>query len=64
MAHGAKDDPADVAQQGFDALMEGDDHVVAGSRKNKAQVVAGKVLPDTAKAAVSARLTEPGGGVR
>jgi hypothetical protein len=53
-----------VAQQGFDALMEGDDHVVAGSRKNKAQVVAGKVLPDTAKAAVSARLTEPGGGVR
>jgi hypothetical protein len=36
---GAKDDPAKVAEQGFEALMRGEDHVVAGSRKNKAQAV-------------------------
>src|SRR4051794_3617723 len=31
---GRKDDPAQVAKQGFEALMKGDDHVVAGSLKN------------------------------
>lgn len=30
-----KDDPADVAKAGFEALMSGEDHVVAGSFKNK-----------------------------
>jgi uncharacterized protein len=48
---GSKDDPATVAEQGFEALMKGDDHVVAGSLKNKAQAVAAKVIPDTVKAA-------------
>jgi short-subunit dehydrogenase len=32
-----KDDPADVARQGFEALMAGKDHVIAGSLKNKFQ---------------------------
>lgn len=41
------DDPADVAQDGFDALMAGKDHVVAGSIKNKVMSVMGKVLPET-----------------
>jgi len=34
---GKKDDPADVARQGFEAMMSGKDHVVAGSMKNKVQ---------------------------
>jgi short-subunit dehydrogenase len=55
-----KDDPAEVARQGFAALMAGKDHVVAGSLKNRAQATAAKVLPETAKAKAQARLTEPG----
>ncbi|MGI5229342.1 SDR family NAD(P)-dependent oxidoreductase [Actinoallomurus sp. CA-142502] len=55
-----KDDAAEVARQGFAALMAGKDHVVAGSLKNRAQAAAAKVLPETAKAKAQARLTEPG----
>jgi short-subunit dehydrogenase len=58
----AKDDPAEVAREGYEALLAGKDHVVAGSAKNKAQVAAGRLLPETAKAATQARLTEPGSG--
>jgi short-subunit dehydrogenase len=54
-----KDNPADVARDGFEALMAGKDHVVAGSAKNRAQVVSGRMLPDRASAAMHARLTEP-----
>jgi hypothetical protein len=32
-----KDDPADVAKSGFEALVAGEDHLVAGSFKNKVQ---------------------------
>ncbi len=56
-----KDDPAEVARQGFAAMMAGKDHVVAGVQ-NKAQTAAAKVMPETAKAAAHARLTEPGSG--
>ena len=52
-----KDDPADVAKDGFEALMAGKDHVVAGSFKNTVQAAAAKVLPDTAKAALHAKQT-------
>lgn len=45
VAEADKDDPADVAKDGFEALMAGKDHVIAGSVKNKAQVAGGKVLP-------------------
>jgi len=58
--HGAKDDPAKVAEQGFAAVMAGKDHVVAGSLKNKAQTIAATVLPEPAKAAVHAKMTRPG----
>jgi|tagenome__1003787_1003787.scaffolds.fasta_scaffold20972987_3 short-subunit dehydrogenase len=61
-AQGPKDDPAQVAEDGFRALMAGDDHVVAGSFKNKAQVVGTRAMPETVKAAAHARLAEPGGG--
>jgi short-subunit dehydrogenase len=56
---GKKDDPAEVAADGFAALMAGKDHVVAGSVKNKLQVAGTTVLPDTAKAAIHAKLTAP-----
>lgn len=57
---GKKDDPAEVAEQGFKALMRGDDHVVAGSLTNKVQAVAGKVVPDTVKAEMHRKMAEPG----
>jgi short-subunit dehydrogenase len=55
-----KDDPAEVAQQGFDALMAGKEKVVGGSFKNKVQTVAGKVIPDSRKAEMHRQMAEPG----
>lgn len=55
-----KDDPAEVAREGFEALMDGKDHVVAGSFKNKVQAAAGHVLPDPAMAEMHRRQSEPG----
>jgi short-subunit dehydrogenase len=57
-----KDDPAQVAKQGFDALMSGEGKIVAGSMTTKAQGVASKVLPDRLKAAVHRQMAEPGSG--
>jgi uncharacterized protein len=42
---GSLADPAQVAQDGFDALMAGDDKVVSGL-KNKVQVAASNLIPD------------------
>jgi short-subunit dehydrogenase len=55
-----KDDPAEVARQGFDALMAGKEKVVGGSFKNKLQTVAGKVIPDSKKAEMHRQMAEPG----
>jgi short-subunit dehydrogenase len=57
---GEKDDPAEVARQGYDALMAGRERVVAGSFKNKVQVAAGRVLPDGTKAEKHREMAEPG----
>lgn len=57
-----KDDPALVAKHGFEALMDGKDHVVAGSVKNNVMAGASKVLPETAKAAMHRKMAEPGSG--
>jgi short-subunit dehydrogenase len=62
VAQGRKDDPDDVARDGFDALMAGRDHVDAGSRLNAVQATTATHLPDTAGAAAMARMTEPGKG--
>ncbi len=51
-------DPADVAKDGYEALMNGDDMVVSGF-KNKVQVSMGKIMPDTAKAAQTRKQQEP-----
>jgi uncharacterized protein len=55
-----KDDPLDVAREGFHALMAGKDLVVAGSFKNKVRAAAGKVLPETTKAKMHGQISEPG----
>ena len=57
-----KDDPAQVAKQGFEALMKGKARITASSMKTKAQGVVNKVLPDKAKAAVHRQMAEPGSG--
>jgi short-subunit dehydrogenase len=56
-----KDNPADVAQQGYAALMAGKDRVVAASALTKAQELAAKVLPDKVKAALHRKVAEPRG---
>jgi short-subunit dehydrogenase len=56
---GPKDDPSEVAKDGFEALMSGKDHVVAGSAKNRAQTAIAKVLPDKVSAAIQAKYLEP-----
>ncbi len=55
-----KDDPADVARDGFDALMNGDERAVSASLSTKLQGRASRVLPDSAKAAMHRRMAEPG----
>jgi short-subunit dehydrogenase len=57
---GDKDDPAQVAKQGFDALMKGADRVVAGGAKTKVMAAAAKVTPDSMKAAQHRKMAEPG----
>ncbi|HEX5205633.1 MAG TPA: SDR family NAD(P)-dependent oxidoreductase [Actinoplanes sp.] len=55
-----KDDPADVAKQGFEAMLKEKQKVVAGSLKTKAQGVAAKVMPDSMKAEMHRKMAEPG----
>jgi short-subunit dehydrogenase len=56
-----KDDAGEVARQGYEALMNGEAKVVAGSLMNKVQAsVAGRVLPDGAKAKMHRSMAEPG----
>lgn len=59
-AVGKKDDPAIVAEEGFMALMEGDDAVVAGSLKNVAQATMARFMSESQQAKVHAKQTKPG----
>jgi short-subunit dehydrogenase len=54
-----KDDPADVAKTGFEAIMSGKDHVVAGSFKNKVQATMAHILPDTVTADLHRKQAKP-----
>jgi short-subunit dehydrogenase len=54
-----KDDPAIVAKQGFEALMAGKDHVVAGSFINKVQATVAKVLTPQMAAETHRKQVEP-----
>lgn len=57
-----KDDPAVVARQGFEALMDGEGNVMGGSTSSRAMALGGNVTPDAAGAAANRRLNEPGSG--
>jgi short-subunit dehydrogenase len=57
-----QDDPAKVAEQGFEALMKGEEKVVAGNPLNKVMAAAGRVTPDSVKAATHKLLSKPGSG--
>jgi uncharacterized protein len=59
----AKDDPADVARDGFDAMMRGESDVVSGW-KNKLQTTIANVTPAEILAEQHRRMTEPGSGKR
>lgn len=54
-----KDDPADVAKEGFEAFMAGKQSVVASSLKSKALGMVGNVLPDSVKADLHRGMSEP-----
>jgi short-subunit dehydrogenase len=55
-----KDDAAEVARQGFEALMDGKEKVVGGSLKNKLQTAVAGVIPDSMKAEMHRKMAEPG----
>jgi short-subunit dehydrogenase len=59
---GEKDDPADVAHDGFEALMNGDERVVSHRLGTRVQAAASRVMPDRVKAAMHGRMAEPGSG--
>src|SRR4029079_14482200 len=59
---GDKDDPADVAKDGFEALMAGKQRVVSASMKTELQCTASRVLPDRVKAGMHRQMAEPGSG--
>jgi short-subunit dehydrogenase len=54
-----KDDPADVAKVGYDAMMRGDGDVVAGW-KNKLQTAMASVTPSGVLAEQHRKVAEPG----
>jgi uncharacterized protein len=57
---GDKDDARLVAKQGFEALMAGKEKVLAGSIKTRAMGAYSKVAPDSAKAKMHGKMSEPG----
>ena len=62
MGAAPKDDPADVARQGVEALLAGRNKVVVGGMKTRMQAAAATVLPDAVKARMHAVQTKPRSG--
>jgi short-subunit dehydrogenase len=57
----SKSDPADVAKDGWTALMKGTDNIVSGI-SNKLQVAGAGVLPQSVTAEQHRKIAEPGSG--
>jgi uncharacterized protein len=55
-----KDDPADVARQGFEAMMSGDERVISASTSTKLMGRFSRVMPDSVKSKMHRRMAEPG----
>jgi len=58
---GPKDDPADVARAGFDAMLRGDKRVVAASLLARAEHLGVRLLPDAVKARLMRVMARPRG---
>lgn len=56
-----KDDPAKTARQGYDAMLRGDQKVVASSLASKLMGAVAHVLPDSVKAAANRLIVRPFG---
>jgi short-subunit dehydrogenase len=56
-----KDDPADVAKQGFEAMMNGDGDVVTGWH-NKLRSAIANITPASILADQHAKMAKPGSG--
>jgi uncharacterized protein len=54
-----ENDPREVAQQGFQALMDGKDHIYASSLKTKLAGELGKFIPQSVKAEMHRKEAEP-----
>ena len=59
---GKKDDPADVARDGYEALMAGKDHVIAGSFQNQIQAKMANFATEPMGAKMQGAQTKPGSG--
>jgi short-subunit dehydrogenase len=57
-----KDDPADVARDGFEALMAGKERVVSASLSTKLQGRGSRFMPESLKAQMHRKMAEPGSG--
>lgn len=57
-----KDDPADVARRGYQAMMDGKDAVLGGDFASRMQGLMNELLPETVKAKQVAKTTRPGSG--
>lgn len=51
-------DPADVARDGYEALMSGKDKIISGF-KNKSMIGLSNILPDTAVASIMDKQQRP-----
>ena len=54
-----KDDPVEVAERGFEAMVAGKDSVLGGGLKSRLQGLANELLPETVKAKQSAKQAKP-----
>jgi short-subunit dehydrogenase len=59
VGQGSKDDPMEVARLGFEAMMAGKDAVVGASLKSKLVGAVNEILPESVKAKLQARETQP-----
>ena len=59
-----QDDPADVARDGFEALMAAKERVVSASMSTKLQGSGSRLLPESAKAELHRRMARPGSAMK
>ena len=59
VGQGKKDDPAEVARDGYDAMRKGERRVVSASLKTKVMSAGSKITPDAVKAKLHRGMAEP-----